>query len=493
MEGAVIFPHQLFVRHPSVRRGRVVFLVEDPRFFGERVSGIRFHKNKLILHRASMSAYGDSLLAAGYTVHYVDYEQIRDPNDLLHILSKKGMTEIYVADPTDEVIEQRLKNRQEHSAITFHIDPSPAFLTHPAWFENVFGNTSRYSMTRFYIAQRKRLGILLNRGKPVGGKWTFDTENRKPLPAALSIPDPWLPPSNAYVEEARKYVHRHFSDNPGRTSSFCYPVTHDEAMDQLRDFLEHRLVHFGSYQDALCKNRSVLFHSVLSSSLNIGLLTPDQVVDETLNFAGAHGDKIPLNSVEGFIRQIIGWREFVRAVYMLEGRRQRTLNFWGHRRKLPASFYDGTTGIEPVDDVIIRVHESAYAHHIERLMVLGNFMLLCEIDPDDIYRWFMELFIDSYDWVMVPNIYGMSQYADGGLMTTKPYISSSKYVLRMSDYPRGAWCDRWDALYWNFVSKHGDTFRRNPRMSVMVSALHRMAPEKRSAYCVQAEEYLKGL
>lgn len=493
MEGTVIFPHALFVRHPSVRRGRPVFLLEDPRFFGKREAGFQFHKNKIVLHRASMTAYRDSLLAAGHTVYYVDYEQIRDPADLFGVLAKRGITEVFMADPVDEVLQERLENRPGRSAVTFHIDPSPAFLTHRAWLEDFFRNASHYSMTQFYIAQRKRLGILLSSGKPLGGKWTFDTENRKPLPASLPVPEPWFPPSNKYVDEAKNFVNRHFSGNPGHTSSFIYPVTHDEAMGQLRDFLEHRLLHFGPYQDAICRNRSVLFHSLLSSALNIGLLTPDEVVHETLNFAAAHKDRVPLTSLEGFIRQIIGWREFVRAVYVLEGKKQRTLNFWNHRGKLPKSFYDGTTGIDPVDDVIMRLHDSAYAHHIERLMVLGNFMLLSEIDPDEVYRWFMEMFIDAYDWVMVPNVYGMSQYADGGLITTKPYISSSKYLLRMSDYPRGPWCDTWDALYWNFINNHTDTFRRNPRMSVMVSALNRMAPEKRSAYRAKAERFLGAL
>ena len=264
-------------------------------------------------------------------------------------------------------------------------------------------------------------------------------------------------------------------------------------MGRLQRLPGNRLVHFGKYQDAIRRDEPILFHSLLSPALNIGLLTPDQVVNETLQFARAREGTIPLNSLEGFIRQIIGWREFVRGVYTLEGNQQRTINFWGHSRKLPKSFYTGTTGIDPVDSIIARLQESAYAHHIERLMVLGNFMLLCEIDPHEVYRWFMEMFIDAYDWVMVPNIYGMSQYADGGLMTTKPYISSSKYILRMSDYPRGPWCDIWDALYWHFISKHRHIFQKNPRMRVMVSSLDRMPLAKKSDYVAKAEQFLEAL
>jgi deoxyribodipyrimidine photolyase-related protein len=180
-------------------------------------------------------------------------------------------------------------------------------------------------------------------------------------------------------------------------------------------------------------------------------------------------ENVPLNSREGFIRQIIGWREFVRLVYEQQGRKQRTRNSLENHASIPVAFYTGDTGVLPVDTVIRRVLADGYCHHIERLMVLGNFMLLCDLHPDQVYRWFMELFIDAYDWVMVPNVYGMSQYADGGLMTTKPYISGSSYILRMSNYQKGAWCEIWDGLYWRFVDKHLGLIRANPRLSVMAS------------------------
>jgi len=178
--------------------------------------------------------------------------------------------------------------------------------------------------------------------------------------------------------------------------------------------------------------------------------------------------RVPLNALEGFVRQVMGWREFVRLVYRTHGRVQRKKNFWGFTHGIPAAFYDGSTGVEPVDHVIRQVLRTGYCHHIERLMILGNFMLLCELSPDAVYRWFMEMFIDSYDWVMVPNVYGMSQFADGGLMSTKPYISGSSYVLKMSDFKKGSWCAVWDALYWRFVDRHADFLAKNPRMAMMV-------------------------
>ena len=203
--------------------------------------------------------------------------------------------------------------------------------------------------------------------------------------------------------------------------------------------------------------------------------------------------KIPLNSLEGFIRQIIGWREFIRAMYEKVGEKHRSGNFWKHDRPLPASFYNATTGIDPVDTVIQRLLDRSYCHHIERLMILGNFMLLCGIKPDDVYLWFMELFIDAYDWVMVPNVYGMSQFADGGIFATKPYISGSNYILKMSNFKNGPWCEIWNALFWNFIYNNRTFFRKQPRLSVILGNLDRMGPSKIKKIRVQASEFLNSL
>lgn len=259
----------------------------------------------------------------------------------------------------------------------------------------------------------------------------------------------------------------------------------------LDDFLKHRFQKYGVYQDAILRQDSFLFHSLLTPALNIGLLTPKEVVDRALK--AADKNKVPLNSLEGFIRQVVGWREFIRGVYVHAGRKQRTVNYWKHTRKIPETFWTGETGIEPVDVVIRRVLKTAYAHHIERLMILGNFMLLCEFDPDEVYRWFMELFIDAYDWVMVPNVYGMSQFADGGVMATKPYISSSNYVLKMSNFKKGPWCEIWDGLFWRFVDKHKKFFAANPRLNMMNRQLAKMKEEKKVRLFKAAEQYLESL
>ena len=240
-----------------------------------------------------------------------------------------------------------------------------------------------------------------------------------------------------------------------------------QAKNALNLFLEKRFLDFGSYEDAISTEYRFIFHSVLSPAMNIGLLTPNEVVKASLDFSDHHS--IPLNSLEGFIRQIIGGREFIRGIYEVKGTYQRTRNHWNFTKKIPEEFYSGNTGIDPVDDTINNIMKYAYSHHIERLMILGNIMCLLRYDPDEVYKWFMELFIDSYDWVMVPNVYGMSQFADGGIMSTKPYISGSNYIMKMSNYKKGEWNLKWDALYWNFINDHKAFFQKNPRMSMMTS------------------------
>lgn len=392
-----------------------------------------------------MRAYYESLKSKGQQISYIEYE-----TDWKVLLKDRKWSMVR---PFDRKLESILPKE------TVLVD-SPSFLG------GEIEKGERYLMARFYRKQRKRLGILMDGERPVGGKWSFDSDNRKKLPKGHQIPE--IPKfSNPFIEEAKEYVNNRFPDNPGDTEDFIYPVTHSEAERSLVRFIEERLTGFGDYQDAIARDEDFLYHSLLSSSINIGLLTPDQVVRRVLD------KEAPINSKEGFIRQIIGWREFILGIYILEGENQRNSNHFGHNRELPGSIYSADSGCLPVDIVLDRVIKNAYAHHIERLMILGNYMLLKGYHPDEIYRWFMEMFIDAYDWVMVPNVYGMSQYADGGLMATKPYISSSRYLLRMSDIPKGDWCGEWDEMFWDFIESNEDEFRSNPRMSLMVSQIHK--------------------
>ncbi|WP_309300262.1 hypothetical protein [Aequorivita sp. CIP111184] len=275
------------------------------------------------------------------------------------------------------------------------------------------------------------------------------------------------------------------------TNQSLYPTSFETTKAWLSQFFEHRFMEFGAYEDAIDTENSILHHSVLTPMLNVGLITPKEIIDVCLLYA--EENEVPINSTEGFVRQIIGWREFIRGVYESRGSEERTTNFWKFKRKIPASFYDGTTGILPIDQTIKKVLQTGYCNHIERLMILGNFMMLCEFDPDEVYQWFMELFIDSYDWVMVTNVYGMSQFSDGGLMATKPYISGSNYLLKMSNYQKGGWQDVWDGLFWRFMHTHRDFFLGNPRLGMLVRMFDKMPDSKKERHIINAEAYLKTL
>ncbi len=486
----IIFPHQLFQNHPVLQKNREIYLVEEWLFFKQ----YNFHKQKLVLHRASIKFYENWLQQHKYKVTYIEAGvKESDCQQLVTHLAKQKITDIHIAAVEDNWLLKRMKQACSKNKIALHIYDSPNFLNTPKSVNDYFSKKKAYYQTDFYIWQRTQRNILLEKnGKPLGGKWTFDADNRAKFPKKEKVPLLQLPKENQYIDEAKKYVEKHFSKNYGSVNTPClFVTTFNDAEKWLDNFLTIRFEKFGIYEDAIVTNESVLHHSVLSPMLNIGLLQPQQIIEKAL--AAAEKYKIPLNSVEGFIRQIVGWREFIRIVYEREGSKQRTTNYWKFKRKIPASFWTGETGIAPIDTTIKKVLQTGYCHHIERLMVLGNFMQLCEFDPNEVYRWFMELFIDAYDWVMVPNVYGMTQFADGGLMTTKPYISGSNYLMRMSDYEKGNWQPVWDGLFWRFMHVHRSFFLKNPRLGMLVSTFDKMVPEKQQLHLTNAEKFLKHL
>jgi deoxyribodipyrimidine photolyase-related protein len=441
-----------------------------------------------------MKFYESFLLSKGLKVHYID--SIDDRNDIRKLLvhfKSEGISEFHYIDPTDNWLDLRIESSSKKAEIKAFKEYSPLFLNSTEGNTSFFETKKRMFQTDYYIHQRKTKNILLeSAGKPTGGKWSFDEDNRAKYPKGKTPPTTDFSKASAFHEEARAYVQKHFADNYGElSSSFNYPEAFESSKAWFHEFLKTRFQEFGVYEDAIVTKQLVLNHSVLTPMLNVGLITPQYIVDATLEFAETHN--IPLNSTEGFIRQIIGWREFIRAVYELKGTQERTTNYWKFSRKIPQSFWDGTTGIEPIDETIKKVLKTGYCHHIERLMVLGNFMLLCEFDPEDVYRWFMEMFIDSYDWVMVPNVYGMSQFADGGVMSTKPYISGSNYLMKMSDYPKGDWQKIWDGLFWNFMDKQRAFFSQNPRLGMLIRSFDKMNPDKKEAHLRIADDYLKSL
>ena len=491
----LVFPNQLFHDHPGLSNEiRKVALLEDPLFFGDIHHPCKFHQQKLWLHRASMKRYGLQLKEDGRRVTYIDHDM--QPEYLKRQLTKlagKNQKRFVTVEPNDFLLKKRLNIACSQIDANITYLTNPMFYCEPADNEQYRAGKKRWFMADYYKWQRKRLNILMDDDEPVGGKWSFDEDNRKKIPKKLmgSIP-PLLQLARDSVDtDAVTHVQKRYSGNPGTLENLYYPTSRQDAEKWLKHFVKVRLTCFGDYEDAILEGESWLWHSVLTPMLNIGLLTPNHVINTVLNHAAKN--EVPLNSLEGFIRQIIGWREFMRATYQDLGVTMRTTNHWGHVRKMPDAFYTASTGITPIDDVVERLISTGYCHHIERLMVIGGFMFLCEIDPDDIYRWFMEMFIDSYDWVMVPNVYAMSQNADGGNITTKPYFSGSAYVRKMSHYRKGEWCDIWDALYWRWINQHREELAKNPRWAMMCAMARKMDPNKMKQHQKLAEEYLQSL
>ncbi len=472
----------------------MVVLTEDELFFRQ----FKFHKQKLVLHRASMKQCNDLLQQENHDVTYIETGDTRDSiKGLISWLSSQGTKVIHCCDPDDYLIKRRLVQHAADCSMLLKWYQNPNFITPLEEGLAFFKGKKHFHQTDFYIYQRKKLSLLMDgSGSPIGGKWSMDAENRKKLPKGVEVPSIAFPALDGYTKEAQEYIGSRFKENPGRLtpSSGYYPWAwnHQDTEKLLNMFLQQRLPLFGDFEDALSTKEPFLFHSLLTPMMNIGLINPNAVIDHAVNWAAQH--KVPVNSIEGFVRQICGWREFIRLVYAMKGTEQRTNNYWGFKRKIPPSFYNGTTGIEPVDQCIQRLLDNGYLHHIERLMVLGNFFLLCEFDPNEVYAWFMELFIDAYDWVMVPNVYGMTQFADGGMMTTKPYISGSNYIFKMSDFKKPtrddttpSWDEIWDGLFWHFMHKQRNFFLSNPRLGMLIRTYDKMGEEKKKQHRLNAE------
>ena len=483
----LIFPHQLFEDISPWKGCEKVYLMEEYLFFRQ----YNFHKQKLAYHRASMKFYEQYLLNNGLKVAYIEANQ--SSSDVRMFLAENKDADVRYIDTVDNWLEKRIKQGAATWGLTCQKLSNPSFLNTEAELWEYYKSYGKLYQTDFYKKERLKRNVLLDEAKkPIGGQWTYDVENRKKYPKGLVPPPVHMPQCSAFWQEAKEYVQTNFPNNVGLlTEENIYPIGFEASKAWLNAFFEQRFFDFGIYEDAIVAHETVLNHSLLTPMLNTGLLTPAYVLEACLSYAEVRA--VPLNSLEGFVRQVTGWREYIRMVYMIKGTEERTKNYWQFSRKIPESFYTGTTGIVPIDTTIKKVLAGAYCHHIERLMVLGNFMLLCEFDPDEVYRWFMELYIDAYDWVMVPNVYGMSQFADGGLMATKPYISSSNYLMKMSDYPAGTWQQTWDALFWRFMHMHRDFFMSNPRLGMLIKTFDNWDKTKQDNLLAQANQYLLGL
>jgi len=488
----VILGNQLF--HPKELKKlgcKEVFMAED---YG-LCTYEKHHKLKLYLYLTSMREYKDELESASIKVNYFKLEERKKDEKyssfLIKFLKKQKISSINIFEIEDKPFEESLVDALGDSKILINTHDSPMFLLSKKEFKPLAKGNKTYRMASFYKEMRKKYNILIDeKGKPFGEKWSFDDENRKKIPSGTETPQ--MPKFNLSKHhlEIIELIEKNFKTHPGSLQNIWFPVKRKDAKKQLNEFLKQRFSNFGIYEDAMLEGQNFLFHSCLSANMNIGLLTPNEVVNKALNYA--EKESIPINSLEGFIRQIIGWREFIRGIYIEEGDFQKSQNYWNHKNKLSSSWYKGNTGLVPLDDAIKTTLNDGYIHHIPRLMVVSNIMNLCEIEPKEIYKWFMEMYIDSSEWVMVPNVYGMATYSDGGLISTKPYSCGSNYILKMSNYKKGDWCDVMDGLYWRFTQKNRKFYESNPRLSMIVRNLDKMDKKRKEKIFSKAEEFINN-
>jgi deoxyribodipyrimidine photolyase-related protein len=471
MNNFIIFPHQLFYNLDHLDGYKNIYLVEEPRYFTD----FKFHKLKLAFHRASMKKYFD-YLKKKFNVKYIEFDN----------LNYKDFKSITIIDPADNKLEKQL---QKIFGSKLTILENKNFLIKRDEIDKIFTN-KKYSHDEFYKYQRRKLDILMKDDKPEGGKWSYDTNNRLPLPVKEIVPEITKSKLDKYKTEAIKYVENKFPDNYGSLDNFIYPIDTKSTKLWLNKFLKERLIKFGKYEDAVSESYPFVYHSVLSPMMNIGLITDKEVVDISYKFY--LNNNIDISDFEGFIRQVIGWRNYVYTLYLLEGETMYESNLLNHTNRLPTDkMWLGKTKLKPIDSIIEKIVKYGYAHHIERLMYLGNFLLLCMIDPKDVYDIFMEWTIDSYDWVMVPNIMGMSQYSTN-IMMKRPYFSSYNYLIKMSTYKKdGYWELVWHALYYNFIDKHKEMLSRSYAVAQQVKNWTNKTVEEKKVIKKYASKFLK--
>lgn len=458
-ENFIIYPVHLFQDIDLLKKYQNIYLYEHPIYFQSN-----FNPLKLVFQRATMQYYFNYLKKKFKTkVKYINFD------------TKLDIANFDCYDP----VEKEIKIPKD--SIVYD---TPIFiLSNQEVFNYIKSKKGKMTQTGFYSFMRKKTNILMNKGKPEGNRLTYDVFNRQKLPKDTIIPEIPKLKKNKYITEAKKYIFSKF--NKKVEDNIIFPTTFEESEKWLEIFINQRLFDFGKYQDAIVPDDILLFHSGISMVLNIGFLLPMDVINKVVEY-----QNVNIESKEGFIRQILGWREFCRLQYHLIDYNS---NYFKNDRKLSKVWYSGDTGIIPVDNSIIKAFKYGYLHHIERLMIMGNIMLLSFIDPKEVYRWFMEFSLDSYNWVMAYNIFSMSQYADGGRTTSKPYFSSSNYILKMSNYTRSTWCDTWDALYWNFIDKHKDKIKKNGRLAFQVTFWNKKSLSEKKKIKETAKEFINKM
>lgn len=480
--------------------GDVVLMAE----VADETTYVKHHPQKIALVLSAMRHFADDLRARGMTV---DYIALDDPDntgsfsgELARAVRRHKAASVTVTEPGEWRVWQMMGDWETDLDLPVDILEDDRFYCSRADFAGLAGRGKTGRMEYFYRDMRKRTGLLMDDGEPAGGAWNFDKENRKTLPKGLTPPHRMRFRPDAITQDVLDLVGARFGDHFGDLDGFGWAVTRDEALRALRHFLTDCLPNFGDYQDAMKAGEDFLFHGLISPYLNIGLLTASEVCDKAEQ-AWRDG-AAPLNAVEGFIRQILGWREFVRGIYWTEMPGYADSNFLNAKRDLPAMYWGADTRMRCMSECIRTTREHAYAHHIQRLMVTGNFALLAGVAPRQIERWYLEVYADAYDWVELPNVHGMVMHADGGRLGSKPYAASGAYINRMSDYcgdctyslkdKTGEDACPFSYLYWNFLIENEETLGNNHRMSLIYANLRKKSADERAEIVQSAARFLDG-
>ena len=466
---------------------------------------VRHHKKKIAFIFSAMRHFAEELRTAGWTVDYVKLDARESQGSfsaqVTQAVAEHQPERIIVTEAAEWRVSQILAGWQTQLSVPVDILPDDRFLCTPSAFRDWAEGRKQLRMEYFYRDMRRKTGLLMDGDKPAGGKWNFDAENRKAADANLFMPRPSAFPPDAITQDVQALTEARFGNHFGELAPFWFAVTRTDAEAAFKAFVEHALPHFGDYQDAMVEGEPFLYHSVIAQYLNCGLLDPLRVCRQVE--AAYRSGKAPLNAAEGFIRQIIGWREYVRGIYWLKMPGYDRSNFLGHTRPLPEFYWTAETGMACVKAAVTQTRDEAYAHHIQRLMITGNFAMLAGIDPYTLHEWYLSVYADAYEWVELPNTVGMSQFADGGLLASKPYAASGAYINRMSNYCKSCQYDvkqrtgkdacPFNALYWDFISRHRDKISTNPRMAQTVRTYDKFNAAEQQRIRDSAADFLASL
>ncbi|WP_110674700.1 cryptochrome/photolyase family protein [Salinicola sp. RZ23] len=459
------------------------------------------HPQKIVMLLSAMRHFADTLRDKGYQVHYSTLDDDDNRHDLLdeaeRLADAYACDEIRVTHPG----EWRLFERIQRRGTRWRLYPDNRFYCSIEAFGQWLAGRKRCRMEDFYRHLRKQTGLLMCAGEPAGGQWNFDHDNRAPIADDLDFPTPPRHRMDATTRAVAEQVSTHFGDHFGTLEGFNWAVTRRQALGDLRHFIDHALADFGTYQDAISDSEPLLYHSRLAAAMNIGLLSPREIC-EAVAAAWQEGHA-PINAAEGFIRQILGWREYVRGIYWQRMPGYKQENRLNARRGLPAFYWHGETDLRCLQRAIEMTRDNAYAHHIQRLMVTGNFALLCGVSPAALCDWYLAVYADAFEWVELPNTLGMTLYADGGYLGSKPYCASGKYIDRMSDHCRHCRYDvkqvtgddacPFNSLYWHFLETHRAQLKDNQRMKLIYGSWDKMQPTRQEAILAQAQAFLDRL